>query len=33
MDSRLLNVVYDDPFDGNYVKYDNDTDFWSSGSE
>ncbi|KAM7362236.1 PGC-1 family member spargel [Cochliomyia hominivorax] len=33
MDSRLLNVVYDDPFDGNYVKYDNDTEFWSSGSE
>lgn len=33
MDSRLLNVVYDDPFDGNYVKYDNDSEFWSSGSE
>ncbi|XP_075147498.1 PGC-1 family member spargel, partial [Haematobia irritans] len=33
MDSRLLNVVYDDPFDGNYTKYDNDTEFWSSGSD
>ncbi|XP_065371977.1 uncharacterized protein srl [Calliphora vicina] len=33
MDSRLMNVVYDDPFDGNYVKYDNDSEFWSSGSE
>ncbi|XP_037814735.1 myb-like protein O [Lucilia sericata] len=34
MDSRLLNVVYDDPFDGNYAKYDdNDAEFWSSGSE
>ncbi|XP_073816253.1 PGC-1 family member spargel [Musca autumnalis] len=33
MDSRLLNVVYDDPFDGNFTKYDNDTDFWSSGSD
>ncbi|XP_061395092.1 uncharacterized protein LOC133330703 [Musca vetustissima] len=32
MDSRLLNVVYDDPFDGNFTKYDNDTDFWSSGA-
>ncbi|XP_013116660.1 uncharacterized protein LOC106094035 [Stomoxys calcitrans] len=33
MDSRLLNVVYDDPFDGNYSKYDNDAEFWSSGSD
>ncbi|KAI9584251.1 hypothetical protein GQX74_006146 [Glossina fuscipes] len=33
MDSRLLNVIYDDPFDGNYASYSNETDFWSSGSD
>uniref|UniRef100_A0A1A9WTS5 RRM domain-containing protein n=1 Tax=Glossina brevipalpis TaxID=37001 RepID=A0A1A9WTS5_9MUSC len=33
MDSRLLNVIYDDPFDGNYANYSNETDFWSSGSD
>ncbi|XP_055840949.1 uncharacterized protein LOC129908483 [Episyrphus balteatus] len=32
MDSRLLNAFHDDPFDGNYVKYDTDTHFWSNDS-
>nr|XP_036212817.1 uncharacterized protein LOC106617806 isoform X2 [Bactrocera oleae]XP_036212818.1 uncharacterized protein LOC106617806 isoform X2 [Bactrocera oleae] len=31
MDSRLLNVFHDDPFDGSYTQL--NTDFWSSESD
>ncbi|KAH8418000.1 hypothetical protein KR222_010194, partial [Zaprionus bogoriensis] len=29
MDSRMLNVFHEDPFEGNFVKFDPDSNFWS----
>ncbi|XP_017081734.1 uncharacterized protein LOC108115004 [Drosophila eugracilis] len=33
MDSRLLNVFQEDPFEGNYAKYESDPNFWSSNDD
>jgi len=33
MDSRMLNVFQEDPFEGNYAKYESDPNFWSSNDE
>ncbi|EDW95660.1 uncharacterized protein LOC6535292 [Drosophila yakuba] len=33
MDSRMLNVFQEDPFEGNYTKYESEPNFWSSNDE
>ncbi|KAM8707312.1 hypothetical protein ACLKA7_011409 [Drosophila subpalustris] len=33
MDSRMLNVFHEDPFEGNFVKYDPEPNFWSANDE
>ncbi|XP_016983318.1 peroxisome proliferator-activated receptor gamma coactivator 1-alpha [Drosophila rhopaloa] len=33
MDSRMLNVFQEDPFDGNYTKYESEPNFWSSNDD
>ncbi|XP_016998696.2 uncharacterized protein srl [Drosophila takahashii] len=33
MDSRMLNVFQEDPFEGNYVKYESEPNFWSSNDD
>lgn len=33
MDSRMLNVFHEDPFEGNFVKYDPDSNFWSAADD
>ncbi|KAH8347231.1 hypothetical protein KR059_007043 [Drosophila kikkawai] len=33
MDSRMLNVFQEDPFEGNFAKYETDADFWSPNDD
>ncbi|KAH8295197.1 hypothetical protein KR018_008458 [Drosophila ironensis] len=33
MDSQMLNVFHEDPFEGNFVKYETDTNFWSHNDD
>ncbi|XP_026850239.1 uncharacterized protein LOC6591591 [Drosophila persimilis] len=33
MDSRLLNVFHEDPFDGNFAKYETEPSFWSPNDD
>ncbi|KAH8414321.1 hypothetical protein KR215_002990 [Drosophila sulfurigaster] len=33
MDSRMLNVFHEDPFEGNFVKYDPEPNFWSANDD
>ncbi|EDW16717.2 uncharacterized protein LOC6575242 [Drosophila mojavensis] len=33
MDSRMLNVFHEDPFEGNFVKYDPEPNFWSTSDD
>ncbi|XP_016950675.1 uncharacterized protein LOC108024953 [Drosophila biarmipes] len=33
MDSRMLNVFQEDPFEGNYAKYESEPNFWSSNDD
>ncbi|XP_017119890.1 uncharacterized protein LOC108141174 [Drosophila elegans] len=33
MDSRMLNVFQEDPFDGNYAKYESEPNFWTSNDD
>ncbi|EDV92971.1 GH18535 [Drosophila grimshawi] len=33
MDSRMLNVFHEDPFEGNFVKYDPEPNFWSTNDD
>ncbi|EDV47782.1 uncharacterized protein LOC6552151 isoform X2 [Drosophila erecta] len=33
MDSRMLNVFQEDPFEGNYSKYESEPNFWSPSDE
>jgi len=33
MDSRMLNVFHEDPFEGNFVKYDPEPNFWTANDE